>query len=63
VPGISDALGRRPAGVLLALALGGAMAVQGKLIAQIRQREDLVLKSPGIGRMSVKDAYFWNAPC
>jgi hypothetical protein len=24
---------------------------------------DLVLKSPGIRRMSVKDAYFWNAPC
>jgi hypothetical protein len=23
----------------------------------------LVLKSPGIGQMSVKDAYFWNAPC
>jgi len=20
-------------------------------------------KSPGIGRISVKDAYFWNAPC
>jgi hypothetical protein len=22
-----------------------------------------VQKLPGIGRMSVKDAYFWNAPC
>jgi hypothetical protein len=32
-------------------------------IAQTRQRGDLVPKSPGIGRMSVKDAYFWNAPC
>jgi len=33
------------------------------LIAQTRQRGDLVPKSPGIGRISVKDAYFWNAPC
>ena len=33
------------------------------LIAQTRQTGDLVPKSPGIGRMSVKDAYFWNAPC
>ena len=33
------------------------------LIAKTRQRDDLVLKSPGIGRMSVKDAYSWNAPC
>ncbi len=24
---------------------------------------DLVLKSPGMGRMSVKDAYFRSAPC
>jgi hypothetical protein len=33
------------------------------LIAQTRQRGDLVPKSPGIGLMPVKDAYFWNALC
>ena len=33
------------------------------LIAQTRQRGDLVAKLPGIGRMSVKMLYFWNAPC
>jgi hypothetical protein len=31
--------------------------------SQTRQRGDLVPKSPEIGRMSVKDAYFWNAAC
>ena len=28
-----------------------------------RQTGDLVSKSPGIGRISVKDAYSRNAPC
>jgi hypothetical protein len=33
------------------------------LIAQTRRRGDLVAKSPGIARMSVKNAHVWNAPC
>jgi hypothetical protein len=44
----------------------GASGVESRydlLIAQTRQSGDLVPKSPGTGRISVIDAYFWNAPC
>jgi hypothetical protein len=33
------------------------------LIAQTYQRGELVAKSPGSGRVLVKDAYFWTVPC
>ena len=44
----------------------GASGVESRydlLIAQTRQRGELVPKSPGSGRTWVKDAYYWNAPC